>query len=231
MLFRPFLCQFERILEHAIDAVAREGRGLHHRLPSAPFEDASADRRVLALGIFAHHPELDIADLSVGQRRLDPRHKAYGPQVDIKIELTAHRNKQLPHTTVLSAIFAAPREFIPIERNIKLASGGFEDSQPFGNYLFANPVTRNHRDAVGRHGQFLALTIYSSFDLITSFGSLSTNETNSLSSSSRGSRGRGSGLAITHFESLLTSPTSQLKVSRVQYLKSPASEKVQSLWV
>ena len=186
MLFRPFLRQFERILEHAIDAVAREGRGLHHRLPSAPFENSSADRRVLALGIFAHHPELDIADLSVGQRRLDPRHKAHGPQVNIKVELTAHRNEQLPqrnmirhtgktagaekdrvvmanhrgtvcrhHATVLSAIFAAPRKLIPSERNIKLASRSFEDSEPFGNHLFANPVTRNHRDAVGRHGQFL----------------------------------------------------------------------------
>jgi hypothetical protein len=180
MLLRPFLRQFERILEHAIDAVAPEGRGLHHRLPSAPFENSSADRGVLSLGIFAHHRELDIANLSVGQRRLDPRHKADGPQIDIKVELAAHRNEQLPqrnmirhtrktagaeknrvvmanhpgtvfrhHATVLSAIFAAPREFIPIEKNIKLASRSFEDSET----LRERPLCQSRRPESPRSGR------------------------------------------------------------------------------
>ena len=76
-------------------------RLLHDHLALGAGEHAAADRRVLTLGVLAHHPEIDIAGLAVGERRRHARHQADRPQVDVLIELAAEQNQRTPERDVI----------------------------------------------------------------------------------------------------------------------------------
>ena len=93
MLFWGLARKLEGEFEHAIDADARQHCFLHHHLALGAGEHAAADGRVFAFGILAHHPEIDIARLAVGERRRHAGHQPHRAQIDVLIELTAEQNE------------------------------------------------------------------------------------------------------------------------------------------
>jgi hypothetical protein len=64
-------------------------------------EHAAADRAVLALGVLAHHPEIDLARLAVGQRRRHALEQAHGTQVHVLVEVATDRDQQAPERNVI----------------------------------------------------------------------------------------------------------------------------------
>ena len=55
-------------LHDAVDALAGEDRLLHGHLAVGAFEQAPADRGILALGVLAHDAVIDVAQFAPGQR-------------------------------------------------------------------------------------------------------------------------------------------------------------------
>src|SRR5262249_62284638 len=72
-----------------------------------PLEAPPADRGVLAFGVLAHYPEVDVALLAPRERRLDPRHEPHRPQVHVEVEAAAHRHQQLPKRDVVGHAWKA----------------------------------------------------------------------------------------------------------------------------
>ena len=64
--------ELECVAQDAVDAAPREDRFLDDELVVGALEHPAADRRVFALVVFAHDPEVDVAGLAVGQRRAIP---------------------------------------------------------------------------------------------------------------------------------------------------------------
>ena len=76
-------------------------RLLHDDLALGAGEHAPADRRILALGVLAHDPEIDVAGLAAGERRRHARHQAHRPQVDVLVELAAEQDQRSPQRDVI----------------------------------------------------------------------------------------------------------------------------------
>jgi hypothetical protein len=101
VLLRTALGELEGVLEDAVGAVAREDGFLQHDLALGAFEHAPADRRVFALGVLAHHVEVDVARLLAGQRAGHARHQAHRAQVDVLVELAAELEQRTPQRDVV----------------------------------------------------------------------------------------------------------------------------------
>ena len=80
----------------AIDADAREHGFLYDHLALGAGEDAAADGRVFAFGVFAHHPEVDVAGLAVGERGGHAGHEPHRAQIDVLVELAAELDERAP---------------------------------------------------------------------------------------------------------------------------------------
>jgi hypothetical protein len=101
MLLRRLLRQLERELQHAVDADAGQDRLLHDDLTVGAGKRPPADRRIFALGVLAHDPEIDVAGFSSGQRRRHARHQPHRPQVDVLVELAPEQNQRAPQRDVI----------------------------------------------------------------------------------------------------------------------------------
>jgi hypothetical protein len=95
------LRQLEGKLQDAVHALAGKDRLLDHRLALGAFEHAAADRRVLALGVLAHHVEVDVAHLAVGQRAGHAGHQAHRAQVDVLVEVAPELDQRAPQRDVV----------------------------------------------------------------------------------------------------------------------------------
>ncbi len=93
--------ELEGELQHAVDALAGEDRLLNGHLVVGALEHAAADRAVLALGVLAHHPEVDLARLAVGERRRHALEQAHRTQVHVFVEVAADRDQQTPQRDVI----------------------------------------------------------------------------------------------------------------------------------
>jgi hypothetical protein len=111
-------CFLEREFEHAVDADAGEDGLLHHHLALGAREDAPADRGIFAFGVLAHHPEVDVARLAVGERRGHARHQPHRPQVDVLIELAAELNERAPQRNVVGD-FRRPADRAEVDRVVR----------------------------------------------------------------------------------------------------------------
>ena len=101
--------QLERELQDAVDAVAGEHALLRDELALGALEHAAADRRVFALGVLAHHVEVDIGLGAVGQRRAHAGHQLARPQVHVLVEAAADRDQQAPQRDVVRHVRPAHR--------------------------------------------------------------------------------------------------------------------------
>lgn len=101
MLLGPRLREVERVLEHAVDARARHDRLLHDGLAVRALEDLAADAAVLALGVLAHDPEVDVARLPARQGAFHARHQPRRPQVDVLVELAPELQQAAPEADVV----------------------------------------------------------------------------------------------------------------------------------
>src|ERR1700677_2551877 len=90
------LGKVERITKNAINSNSRHHGFLNYHFSLCIGEDLSADGRIFALGILAHHDEVDISRLAVSQRRANSRHQANRPQADILVELPAELHERTP---------------------------------------------------------------------------------------------------------------------------------------
>ena len=79
----------------------RQHRLLHHDLALGARKHAAADRRVFALGVLAHHPEVDVAGLAAGQRRRHAGHQPHRAQIDVLVELAAEQDERAPQRDVI----------------------------------------------------------------------------------------------------------------------------------
>ncbi len=101
MLLRRLASELKGELQHAIDADTAHHRLLHHDLALGAAEHAAADRGILALGVLAHDPEVDVAGLSSRQRRRHARHQPHRTQVDVLVELAAEQDQRAPQRNVI----------------------------------------------------------------------------------------------------------------------------------
>ena len=79
----------------------RHHRLLHDHLALGAGEHAAADRRIFALGVLAHHPEVDVAGLAVGERRRHAGHQPHRAQIDVLVELAAEQDERAPQRDVV----------------------------------------------------------------------------------------------------------------------------------
>jgi hypothetical protein len=86
---------------NAIDADAGHHRLLRHELTVGVREHAAADGGIFAFGVLAHHPEINVAGLAVGQRRRHARHQPHRAQIHILIELAAELDQRAPERDVI----------------------------------------------------------------------------------------------------------------------------------
>ncbi len=98
---RALLRQFEGELEDAVHARARHHRFLDHHLAVGAGEHAPADAGVFALGVLAHHVEIDVARLAriaiaVHQRAADAGHQPHRAQVDILVKRAPELQQRTP---------------------------------------------------------------------------------------------------------------------------------------
>ena len=93
--------EVEGELEDTVDALAGEDRLLNGHLVVGTLEHAAADRAVLALGVLAHDPEIDVARLAVGQGRRHALEQTHRPQVHIFVEVATDRDQQSPQGNVI----------------------------------------------------------------------------------------------------------------------------------
>src|SRR5438477_555279 len=84
--------RLEAVTQDAIRALAREDRKLRDEFALGAGIHAAAHRRVFALVVLAHHPEVDVAGLAAGERALHARHEAYRPDIRVELEFAADRN-------------------------------------------------------------------------------------------------------------------------------------------
>jgi len=96
MLFGAALRQIESVFQDAIHALTRKYRLLQHHLAFCAFKDAPAYRRIFALGIFAHHVEIDVAHMAIGERAGHAGHQAYRAQVHIFVEFATELDQGTP---------------------------------------------------------------------------------------------------------------------------------------
>ena len=109
MLLRPRHRQFEGEFQDAVDAVAAEHALLRDELALGVDEHPSADRGVLALGVLAHHVEVDVGLGAAGERRAHARHQLARPQIHILVEAAADRDQQAPQRDVVRHVGPADR--------------------------------------------------------------------------------------------------------------------------
>ena len=95
--------------------IARHHRLLHHEFTVGVREHAAADRGIFALGVFAHHPEIDIAGLAVGERRRHAGHQPHRAQVDVLVELAPEFYQRAPQGNVIRD-FRRPADRAEIDR-------------------------------------------------------------------------------------------------------------------
>ncbi|MGF6855361.1 hypothetical protein OKW29_004248 [Paraburkholderia sp. CI3] len=100
-LARAALREIERELQHALAAMPRKHRLLQHELAFGAFEHHAAHRRILALGVLAHDPEVDVAGLASRERRGNTRKEPCGPQIHILVELAAKLQQRPPQRDVI----------------------------------------------------------------------------------------------------------------------------------
>src|SRR3984893_13594018 len=101
VLLGPRLRQFERELQDAIDADPGHHGLLRDEFAVGIGKHPPADRGIFAFGVFAHHPEIDIAGFSVGQRRRHARHQPHRPEIDVLVELPAKLYQRTPQGNVI----------------------------------------------------------------------------------------------------------------------------------
>ena len=101
VLAGALLRELERVLEDAVDTLAREGRDLLYDLAVGAFVHPPAEAGVFALGVLAHHVVVDVARLAAGERAGQAREKAHGAQVDVQVEPAAKVDQQSPHRDVV----------------------------------------------------------------------------------------------------------------------------------
>ena len=88
--------ELEGELQDTIDALAGEDRLLDRELVLRALEHAAAELAVLAFGILALHPEIDLAGLAVGERRRHALEQAHRPKVHVFVEVAANGDQQSP---------------------------------------------------------------------------------------------------------------------------------------
>ena len=96
MLFRPRGGEVECVFQNTIGAGAREHGVLCDEFSVGAGVHAATHGRVFAFGIFAHHPKVDVAGLTVGERAFHAGHQAHRAQVDVLIVAAAKRYQQAP---------------------------------------------------------------------------------------------------------------------------------------
>jgi hypothetical protein len=101
VLLRAALRQVEGKFQHAVDTGAGENRFLQHKLALRALKHPAADGRILALGIFAHYVEIDIARLFVGQRAGHARHQTHRAQVHVLVEAPAELDQRTPQRNMI----------------------------------------------------------------------------------------------------------------------------------
>ena len=74
---------------------------LHHDFALGAGEHAAADRGIFALGVLAHHPEIDVAGLAIGERRRHAGHQPHRAQIDVLVELAAEQDQRAPQRNVI----------------------------------------------------------------------------------------------------------------------------------
>ena len=87
----------------------REHALLRDELAVGALEHAAADRGIFALGVLAHHVEVDIGLGAAGQRRAHARHQLARAQVHILVEAAADRDQQAPQRDVVRHVRPAHR--------------------------------------------------------------------------------------------------------------------------
>ena len=95
--------------------IARHHRLLRHEFTVGVREHAAADGGIFALGIFAHHPEIDIAGLAVGERRRHAGHQPHRAQIDVLVELAPEFYQRAPQGNVIRD-FRRPADRAEIDR-------------------------------------------------------------------------------------------------------------------
>ena len=101
MLLRRLARELKGKFQHAVDADAGEHRLLHHHFALGAGKDAAADRGIFALGVLAHHPEIDVAGFSIGQRTRHAGHQPHRAQIDVLIELAAELDQRAPQRNMV----------------------------------------------------------------------------------------------------------------------------------
>ncbi len=139
--------EFEGKFEHAVDADARQHGFLHHHFALGAGKDAAADRGILALGILAHHPEIDVAGLPVGERRRHAGHQPHRTEIDVLIELAAELDQRAPQRDVIGN-FRRPADRAEEDR---VVAGRSCPSSPPAScaYAWRNSRTRRSRNDPG----------------------------------------------------------------------------------
>ena len=143
-------------LQDPVDALAGEDRLLHGHLVVGALEHAAADRGVLALGVLAHDPEIDVARLAIGQRAGHALEQPHRAQVHVLVEVAADRDQQSPQRNVvgharpadgaeedalerLELLHAVVRHHLaglhqPIARPVEIGEFEFEVEAPRGGF-------------------------------------------------------------------------------------------------
>ncbi len=129
VLLRRRAGELEGEFQDAVDADAAHHRFLHHDLALGAGEHLAADRRILTLGVLAHHPEVDVAGLAVGERARHARHQPHRPQIDVLIEFAAEQDQRAPQRDVVG-------------HAVRHADGAEIDGVVLADLVF--PILRHH---------------------------------------------------------------------------------------
>ena len=134
MLLWALLREIEGELQYAVDADARHHGFLDDDLALGAGKHLAADGGILALGVLAHDPEVDVAGLAVGERCRHTRHQAHWPQVDVLVELAPELEQRAPKRDVIRDLLGP-------------ADGAEEDRIVRADPLL--PVLRQHAAVLG----------------------------------------------------------------------------------
>ena len=129
MLLRPGARQLEREFQDPVGALAGEDALLRNEFAVGAFEHAAADGRVFALGVLAHHVEIDVGFGAIGQRRPHTWHQLARTQVHVLVEAATDRDQQAPKGDVIG--------------HARIADGAQQDRVRLRQQLHA--VGRHHR--------------------------------------------------------------------------------------
>ena len=94
-------CQIESEAQHPVDPEAGHHGFLDDDLAIGAGEHVAAHRRVFALGVLAHYPEVDIPRLAAHQRAGHAGHQPHRTQVDILIVFAAELQQRAPQRHVI----------------------------------------------------------------------------------------------------------------------------------